>query len=236
MSESDSFINEVAEEVRRERLSRFLRRYGWLIGAVLLAIVGGVAWNEWSRARDAAAAEATGDALRAALDTADPAARAVALASLPAGPADAVARFAEAGALLETGDAVAAAAILAALAEDARTPEVLRGLAALQRVMALGSTLEPSERIATLDALAADAAPFRLLALEQRALSRIETGETEAARADLETVTRAPLAPEGLRGRTQQLLTALGGPLEPAEPDAGTIPAGTPGTTPGSGG
>ena len=33
MHDSDSFISEVSEEVRRDRLYAALRRYGWLIGA-----------------------------------------------------------------------------------------------------------------------------------------------------------------------------------------------------------
>jgi hypothetical protein len=30
LSEGDSFIREVSEEVRRERFSKMLRRYGWI--------------------------------------------------------------------------------------------------------------------------------------------------------------------------------------------------------------
>ena len=42
MSNPDSFIDEVTEEVRRDRLFAIFRKYGW-IGAVLVAlIVGGV--------------------------------------------------------------------------------------------------------------------------------------------------------------------------------------------------
>ncbi len=41
MSETDSFLNEVADEVRRDRLFRTMRRYGWIGGAAILLIVGG---------------------------------------------------------------------------------------------------------------------------------------------------------------------------------------------------
>ena len=40
MSENESFINEVTEEVRRDRLYLFAKKYGWVIGLVLLSIVG----------------------------------------------------------------------------------------------------------------------------------------------------------------------------------------------------
>ena len=58
--ESDSFISEVSEEVRRDRLFAALRRYGWLIGGAVLLIVGGAAVNEWRKARQAPRAEAAG--------------------------------------------------------------------------------------------------------------------------------------------------------------------------------
>ena len=46
MSDSDSFINEVSEELRRDRLFALMRRWGWLAGLVVLAIVGAAAWFE----------------------------------------------------------------------------------------------------------------------------------------------------------------------------------------------
>jgi hypothetical protein len=220
VSESDSFISEVTEEVRRERLYRTLRRYGWLFAGAVILVVGGAAWHAWSVARDRAAAEIRGDALRAALAAADPAARAEALAALDAGPAAGVVRLAAAGARLEAGDPAAAAAQLEALAADGAAPAPQRELAALLRVMALGPALDGGERRAVLDRLAADGAPFRLLALEQRALLSLETGGADAAEADLQAIVAAPGAPEALRGRAAQLLVAIGGEPATAAPPA----------------
>lgn len=50
-NENDSFIDEVTEDLRRDRLFAAFRRYGWIAGLVILAIVGGAAWREYSRAR-----------------------------------------------------------------------------------------------------------------------------------------------------------------------------------------
>ena len=58
MSESDSFIEEVTEEVRRDQLFGMMKRYGWIAVLVVLALVGGTAWREFSQARDTARAEA----------------------------------------------------------------------------------------------------------------------------------------------------------------------------------
>ena len=56
MSDTDSFIDEVTEEVRRDRLFGLMKRYGWIAALAVLLIVGGAAWNEWRKAQDRAAA------------------------------------------------------------------------------------------------------------------------------------------------------------------------------------
>ena len=45
MSDTDSFIEEVTEEVRRDRLYGLLRRYGWIAALVIILIGGGASWS-----------------------------------------------------------------------------------------------------------------------------------------------------------------------------------------------
>jgi hypothetical protein len=228
--DSDSFISEVSEAVRRDKLAATLRRYGWLIAAAVALLVGGAAVNAWYQARERAQAAAAGDAMRAALDDADAAARAEALAEFAAEtPRAAVAaRLAQAGSLEAAGEPEAAAAILAEIAGDGEVPELYRSLAALERVMVLGAAMDTSERQATIEMLVAPGAPFRPLALEQRALMRLEAGDKPGAIADLEAVLTEPGATEALRGRARQLIIAAGGAL-PAMPGVAagglTVPA-----------
>jgi hypothetical protein len=219
--ESDSFISEVSEEVRRDRFYAALRRYRWLIGAAVLLIVGGAAVNEWWKAHRQAQAEAVGDALQAAYAEPDPATRAGMLADFAgtAPRAAVVARLAEAGSLADAGETDQAAVLLEAVAGDGSVSELYRSLASLQRVMLLGSDMAPSERQATLKLLAAPDAPFRPLALEQRALMHLDAGDTEMAIDDLEAVLAEPGVTEALRGRAQQLLIAAGGALPAASAD-----------------
>lgn len=215
MHESDSFISEVSEEVRRDKLYATLRRYGWLITALVVLIVGGAAVNEWRKARQAAQAEAAGDAFRAAYAETDAATRAAALADLAASTprAAVLAKLAEAGARADTGDTQGAAALLGEVAGDGSAGELYRSVAALQRVMVLGSAMDASERAATLELLVNPGAPFRPLALEQRALMHLDGGDKAAAIADLEAVLTEPQASEALRGRARQLIIAAGGSL-----------------------
>ena len=46
MSNPDSFIDEVTEEVRRDRLFRLFRKYGWIGVVIILGLVGGTAWTD----------------------------------------------------------------------------------------------------------------------------------------------------------------------------------------------
>jgi hypothetical protein len=219
LSESESFIREVSEEVRRERFTKLLRRYGWIGALVLLVVIGGAGFNEWRKARDRAAAEQAGADLRGALVIGDPAARAVALeeaADRVSGAAP-LARIARAGALVEAGDRDGAAAALAAVSEDGALSPLYRDLALLQRVAILGPDMDRTERLAALETLARPEGPFRALALEQRALARLEAGERDQARADLEAVLAEPGVSETLAGRARQLLIAAGGSLPGAD-------------------
>jgi hypothetical protein len=224
---SDSFISEVSEAVRRDRLAATLRRYGWLVAAVLALVIGGAALNEWQKLRSANRAAAAGDAMRTALAAPDPGARATALGAFAATTPDAAvaARLAEAGSLEQAGDRAAAAVILGEIASDGQVPELYRSLAALERVMLLGAKMERAERRATIEHLASPDAPFRPLALEQRALMQLEAGDKAAAIADLETILAEPGMLQSLQARARQLIIAAGGSL-PLPPDTVAAPSG----------
>ena len=60
MSDSDSFIDEVTEEVRRDRLFLLLRRWGWIGALLIVVVVGGAAWNEYRKAQEMARAHPQG--------------------------------------------------------------------------------------------------------------------------------------------------------------------------------
>lgn len=214
MSNTDSFIEEVTEEVRRDRLFRYLRRYGWIAVVVVLVLVIGAAVFEWRRSQDRAAAEAAGDALYAAAGAENAAARAAALGALDlVGPARAPKLMLEADALAEADEAQAAAERLATLAADPAQPRLWRDLAALKRVNLLPA-LPPAEKLAILEPLAAPGAPYRVLAVEAQALARAEAGETETAIGLLQGLLADQGASAGLRLRAAQLIVALGGQPE----------------------
>ena len=212
MSNSDSFIDEVTEEVRREKLYGYMRRYGWIAVLAVVLLVGGAAWTEYRNAQDRAAAEATGDALIDALSAEDAAARAEAVAAINAeGDTAAVTGLLAAAAQQEAGDLDAAAVTLRDLAGNGEVPALYRDLAAFKA--ALLPVGEAAERISNLEVLSQPGQPYRLLALEQIALLQLEQGETDAALDTLGRIEEDAALTEGLQQRVQTLMVALGEPL-----------------------
>ncbi|MFC7705051.1 tetratricopeptide repeat protein [Plastorhodobacter daqingensis] len=211
MSNSESFIDEVTEEVRRERLFGYLRRYGWIAVLLILVLVGAAAWNEWQKAQNRAAAEAFGDSVLAALLHETPDARREALAEVPTtGAQGGVVALLQASEAMAAGDSAAALAALDAVAADGALPASYRQLAMLKRVVLGGADLPAEEREAALQGLAQAGQPFRPLALEQLALLRIEAGDTDAAIALLRDVLQEPGLTANLRRRAMQLIVVLG--------------------------
>ncbi|MDF1856890.1 tetratricopeptide repeat protein [Pseudooceanicola sp.] len=222
MSQSDSFIEEVTEEVRRDRLFAMMRRYGWIAIALVLLLVAGAAWREYQKAQDRTAAEGLGDALLSALEQSDPGARSAALATVPAtsNGQQAVVAFLAAAEAAQAGDASAAADRLEAVAELADLPQVYRDLARFKALALRAEELTPQERIDGYTALARPGSGLRLLAEEQIALSLIETGDAEAALSALRAILADAEVTSGLRQRASQLMVALG--EDPAAGDANT--------------
>ena len=67
MSLNESFIQEVSDEVRRDRLFTLFRKYGWIGVCLILLLVGGAGVNEWRKSKERRVAEQNGNELRAAL-------------------------------------------------------------------------------------------------------------------------------------------------------------------------
>ncbi|MGQ0609482.1 MAG: tetratricopeptide repeat protein [Paracoccaceae bacterium] len=210
MSETDSFIDEVSEEVRRDRLFALFRKYGWIAGLVIVGIVGGTGWTQWQLARDTAAAEAFGDATLDALDLGAPEDRIAALRALPAADGQ--------GALVNLllaadpqADRQAALEALRALGADAGQPEIYRDLANLRLVLIAGTEMPLAERRGILQAMAGAGRPYRVLALEQLAYLSVEEGDRMAAIAALVALMSDQEATASMKERLRQVITALGG-------------------------
>ncbi|WP_121062078.1 hypothetical protein [Chachezhania antarctica] len=217
MSNTDSFIDEVTEEVRRDRMFALMRRYGWIAVAAVLLIVGGAGYNEYRKASLRSSAEALGDAVLAAMaeDRAD--ARAGALDTVaqqfaaddPDGAT--VVRLLAAGTEAEAGEPAAAVSGYEAVAASDALPEVYRQIARFKALTLSDSGIGTDDKRTGFEALATPGSAVRLLAEEQLALLDIQAGEQQAAIDRLQTILMDSQVSERLQQRVSQVIVALGG-------------------------
>ena len=213
MSESDSFIDEVSEEVRRDTLVRFFNKHRWTVIGALVLVVAAVGYNEYAKSTAQAKAEAAGDAVIAAIEADSPEAQVDALTPLASGDQAnvIVTRLQLAAAQARAEDKEAAASTLRAIADDAEADPLYRDMARLKLVMLLGNDMPMEERMGAIEALIATGGPLRPLAAEQRGLANLDGGNIDAAVTEFVTLSQDIDASNELRARAQQMITVLGG-------------------------
>jgi len=212
-------FDELREDLRAERSSALLKRYGGLLAAALVVVlvaVGG--WQLW-RTQQAKQADAAASAFLGAMRSAD---------ALPLGPspnrvaaADAfaavaatapesyrvLARLREASLRADAGDGNAAAALWNQVSRDDAAPRLLRDLANLLWAQHGIDHGDPAAVQARLDTLTAPENPWRPLAQEAQAWLALRLGHQDDAQRLLSQLAVDGAAPDGLRGRANGLLT-----------------------------
>lgn len=218
MSESDSFIKEVSEEVRQDRMFRLWKRYApFVIGAIVLVVGASAAWN-WMKHREIVEARERGGAF---IDAGGSAAKLEVLTGLEQGLAKTLAEMRLAAALGAEGDATGAAEIYRRVSTS-DAPSAYRDLALLRAIQLEAARADPASLAVELESLVGEGAPYRPLALELRGVLRMNSGNPAGAREDLEAAIAAEDATLETRRRVSELLTSLA-PLAAApnvKPDA----------------
>ena len=212
MSETDSFIDEVTEEVRRDRLFGLMRRYGWIAVLAVLLIVGGAAYREYSRASDQSAARSLGDALLTALDTEDTDARSSALSQIQTQSSEAAAIVAllQAGVFADQDRGAEIVTLLQPIVDDQDLSQDYRDLANFKQLLHAAESLDAAQLRAGFQTLAEPGKPLRVLAEGQLALLDLQEGDQDAAINRLTALLDDADLTQNLQQRTRQLLIALG--------------------------
>lgn len=218
MSNSDGFIDEVTEELRRDQMMATLKRYGWIAVLVVLLIVGGAAFSEYRKAQVRAQAEGLGDAILSALESEEAATRVAGLQAVEAADPQAAAVLAllTASEQLAADDLAGAVANLDAVAMNGDVPQIYRQIAQFKSLTLQAGTLPASDRKQGFEALGAAGGNLSLLAQEQLALISIEEGDIAGAIATYQAVLSDAGVTPDLQQRALQVIVALGG-----EPDLG---------------
>lgn len=217
-------FDEVDEELRAERAQQMLKRYGGLIIAAAVLIVGAAAgwqgWRWYEARQDRAAAveylaamnlaETAPSGSNEASRSAATAAFAVVAARAPEGYMT-LARLREAGLKAEAGDLPTALGLWDRVAGDSSADPLLRDLASLLWAQHQIDSGDPALLEARLRPLAAPDNAWHPLADEQLALLELRQGKTDQAKTILRRLAQDSAAPGGVRGRANGLLTRLGG-------------------------
>lgn len=205
MSETDSFIEEVSEEVRRDKLFGYFKKYGWIAGLAIAALVGGTAYSEWSKAQSFEAAKNRGDAILATSVIEDADERAAAVRAL-ADQEDATVVVK----LLAAGDgSPEAIAFLNEIANDFDQPAYLRDLASF-RVALTDAEIADDEKAAILQDLSQPGGLYRNAATEFLVTHYLATGQQAKAVELLQEYVVDAEASDTQRQRFLELMVALG--------------------------
>ncbi len=234
-NETDSFVQEVDESLRQDRVLAFAQRYGpFLLGAFVLFLTGLLGW-QWWRESEVKAARAQSDVYAAALEQAaagnfDDAKAALERMS-ESGPAvyRVMAQVQRAAILQQQGDLDGALAGFDAAAERASDP-IMRDTIKLRAAYIAAETQDFAALQSRLPPLIDSDTRISYLARELLAVEAWQAGQNDIARDTLETLSLAFDAPEEVRQRAQIALSVLGpAPATPA--DGANAPAPSEGET-----
>jgi hypothetical protein len=220
---SDEFIREVDEAVRREQWQKLWQQYGsYLVGAVLAVVIGtaaGMAWRNWQHGErlDEARRYAAAQQMLSTERWTEAADAFEALAEDASSGYRVLARLRAAEARAAAGDPDAAGAILEQLAANGDAGPPYRALGELLAAQRAFAAAGPDALEADLEPLVGANDPWRYSALELRALAQMRSGDTVAARQTLSDLLDDPLTPPNLSRRATELLAFLGGPPSAAE-------------------
>ena len=212
MSDTDSFLQEVSEELRRDRLYRNMRKYGWIAILVVIVIVGAATYREYLKSQVETKAELFGTSTIDALNEKNAADRISKLQKINAPGENAkavVAMLLSAESIGNETESLEMSSLSDAI-EGLSVDTHYRDLLNFKILLKSSEIMNLDERMKAFTALSKSGNPFRLLAEEQMALIELELGNTDSA---IEKISQILLDAEltaGLRSRATQIMMALG--------------------------
>ena len=212
MSDTDSFLQEVSEELRRDRLYRNIRKYGWIAIVLVIVIVGAATYREYLKSQAKTEAELFGTSIIDALNEKNAADRISKLQKInaPSENAKAVVVMLLSAESIGSEPATLEMSSLNDIIESLSIDAHYRDLLNFKILLGSAEFMNLDEKIKSFEALSKPGNPFRLLAEEQIALIELELGNTDNA---IEKISQILLDSEltvGLRNRATQMMMALG--------------------------
>lgn len=210
MSETDSFITEVTEEVRRDRMYGLWKRYApFVFGTLALTVLGVGLWS-YLEDRKEKTARSVGAQFYEAANAENPLATAEALTTVAegAGGPAMLARFRSAAAFTEAGETEKALAQFEAIASMTDITPEYRDLAVLKGVALRIDDGDADALIHELKAVP-QTSRWAFYANELMAAAALRKGDTDTAIAALRQVEGGEKSPAQAQARARRVLAAL---------------------------
>ncbi len=229
-----TFVREVDEGVRRDRMLSLWQRYGRAgIAAILLGLAALGGWLFWQDRQAANAGEA-GEKLVEAIGRLEVGDGARARPELARLAIDGPRGYAQIARLMQAADAAAgkddkrAIALYDGIAADTNSAAPLRDLALVRSVRLAFDTAPPATVVQRLKPLVVPGNPWFPVAAEMSAIAHLKAGDIEAAKPLITAMLKDKAAPRTLRQRVAELGRSLGiddALLQPPAAATATAPA-----------
>ena len=213
---ADIFVREVDENLRRDQMRDFGKKYGnWIVGAVVLFLAAAAGWIWWQNEQKKQSSQQTEELSQvysdiAAGKTANVPQRLDAIAGSRSKAVRASALFASAAVALQQNDVKRATAKYAQIAGDGGMPRPYRDAALVRQTALEFDNLKPEQVIARLQPLAKPGSPWFGSAGELTAMALVKQGKKLEAGRLFAAIAADPEVPDTLRARSVQIAGTLG--------------------------
>jgi len=213
---TDTFVREVDENLRRDRLSDFARKHGaWLVAAVVLFLAASGGWIYWQYRQQQEAerqveqlaqvyTSIAGGNLSGASQQLD------ALGTDGRKAVRASALFMRAAIAIEQNDQKLAIATFQKIAADESLPKPYRDLALIRQTAIEFDRLKPQDVVSRLEPLAKPGTPCFGSAGEMTAVALIKQGKKREAGQLYAAIAKDRTVPDAIRARAVQIASSLG--------------------------
>lgn len=214
--DNEAFYREVDEEVRREQLTGYWKRYGKAMVAAIILVLAAVAGFLWWQQHKLEQAGAHGEVLTAAFDDIQAGKAKEAGAKLDqlvkeGGPGyQAAATLTQADYAIQNNQTAAAIAAFRKVADDKNLPEPYRNLALVRMTALQFDTLNPDVVISRLKPLAQAGNPWFGSAGEMVAVAYLKQNKPQLAAPIFAGIAKDKTVPDSLRSRAVQMAGSLG--------------------------
>jgi hypothetical protein len=212
---NEAFLREVDENLRREQLETFAKRYGtWLIAAVVIFLAAVAGWIYWQNKQQEKASAQSEELMSIYNDigggrTEVAKRRLQPLESSGNKMVRALAFLTEAAIALDGNDRATALSKYRSIASDDGLPDAYRNLALIRATALEFDTIKPEDVISRLEPLTKPGNPWFGSAGELTAMAYVKKGQLDKAARLFTAMSDDKTVPETIRNRATQIAGTL---------------------------